>query len=161
MPRFSIKRKKREPELEPEPEPETQPNQDESMEFYDEEYESTSEDDYEDEEDEEDDVASVVTKTAQLKLEPTGGPKLEPPSQRGGARFAQPVTKTDKFRNSWGYSGMNRQPTFGQPRSSLRQIPQKRIHPRRGLQYTSIYGPNSDGMDTQARARLLYARAFG
>ena len=161
MPRFSIKRKKKEPEPEPEPEQQTQPATDESMEMDDEEYESTSEEENYEEEEPQDDNASLVAKTAQLKLEPTGGPQIQAPSQRGGAKFARQAQNYDKYRQSWGFGGMGRRANFGQPRSAFPQNPHLQPRKRRGLQYRSIYGPNSDSYDVQTRAKILYARAFG
>ena len=153
MPRFSIRRKKTQPEPQAEPE--------EKIDDQEVSYESESEASQHSEPLSEQMETLKVTQTAQTYPKPETRPQEPPPRRTRDATLARYPPRNVRFANQNPMPRRNAVAGYRNPRSLEVPRPSRSSNGSRKLQYRSIYGANSRVMDSQTKARLLYFNAFG
>ena len=153
MPRFQIKRKKK--ETEPEVLVEEKIDETEMS------LESTDEESIESEPLSEAFETLEVTKKADNKPKQQTEPQYATPRRTREATIARQQTNYDQYGNHRQTYAPQRQQMHRQPRSLDYTKPSRSRNGRPVLQYKSCYGANAARLTTQDKARRLYYSAFG
>ena len=153
MKRITIRRKKSKPA--PQPEPEPQPEEEETSEM------STEDTVVETEPQPQPDEPNRNLKTDHRPKERSQVRFKAPVEEPRSARVAPPQYFSQDPRRVPAYHQRKPAAYLNQPRSIDYARPSNRSYGRQNLRYASIYGPNSQSLSTQDKARKLYFSCFG